>query len=114
MMHGQIGVESKLQEGSTFWFTARLEKQEGDHKLPQKYSRDLLDVRVLIVDDNATNRQILRHQILAWKMRPSTAASGAEALEILRAAAAVDKPYALALLDVQMPQMDGYHARDAP
>jgi two-component system, sensor histidine kinase and response regulator len=108
MMHGQIGVKSNLQEGSTFWFTARLAKQDGDQKLPQKYSSDLLDVRVLIVDDNATNRQILLDQTLAWKMRPGIAASGVEALEILRAAAATDEPYALALLDVQMPQMDGF------
>ena len=108
MMHGQIGVESKPGKGSNFWFTAQLEKQAGDAKSPRKYSHDLLDVRVLVVDDNATNRKILRHQILAWKMLPGSAASGAEALKILRAAAAAGKPYDLALLDVQMPEMDGF------
>jgi two-component system sensor histidine kinase/response regulator len=60
-----------------------------------------------VVDDNATNRQILVHQILRWKMQPDCAANGAEALEILRVAAIEGKPYDLALLDVQMPQMDG-------
>jgi signal transduction histidine kinase/DNA-binding response OmpR family regulator/amino acid transporter len=108
MMHGQIGVESKPGHGSNFWFTAELEKQAGDAKSPQKYSHNLLDVRVLVVDDNATNRTIFRHQILAWKMLPGSAASGAEALEFLRAAAVAGKPYDLALLDVQMPEMDGF------
>jgi CheY-like chemotaxis protein len=63
---------------------------------------------VLVVDDNAINRKILHHQILAWKMLPGSAASGLEALEILRAAAVEGKPYGLALLDVQMPEMDGF------
>jgi two-component system sensor histidine kinase/response regulator len=107
-MSGQIGVESTLGAGSNFWFTVQLEKQAGDAKSPQKYSHSLLDVRVLVVDDNATSRRILRHQILAWKMMPGTAANGPEALELLRAAAAAGKPYNLALLDVQMPEMDGF------
>jgi two-component system sensor histidine kinase/response regulator len=107
MMKGQIGVESKPGKGSNFWFTAQLEKQAGDAKSPRQYSHDLLGVRVLVVDDNATNRKILRHQILAWKMLPGGAVSGAEALEYLRAAAAAGKPYDLALLDVRMPEMDG-------
>jgi CheY-like chemotaxis protein len=67
----------------------------------------LFNLRVLVVDDNATNRQILRHQIFAWKMQKGSAASGFEALKILRAAAAAGAPYDLALLDMQMPEMDG-------
>ena len=108
-MHGEIGVQSKPGQGSNFWFTAQLEKQSGEVKSPRKYSHDLLEVRVLVVDDNATNRKILCHQILAWKMLPGSAqVSGAEALQILRTAAAAGKPYDLALLDVQMPAMDGF------
>ena len=80
-------------------------------KFPRQYSRDLFDVRVLVVDDNATNCKILHHQILAWKMLPGIAASGVEALEILRAAAVGGKPYDLALLDVQMPEMDDFMRR---
>ena len=110
IMEGQIGVESKPGEGSTFWFTAKLEKQAGHAESPRQYNQDLPDARVLVVDDNATNRKILFHQILAWKMQPDCVASGAEALEFLRAAAVGGKPYSLALLDVQMPEMDGLHA----
>jgi two-component system, sensor histidine kinase len=108
MMNGQIGVESILGEGSNFWFTVQLEKQAGNAKSPRKYDHSLLDVRVLVVDDNATSRRILRHQILAWKMTPGTAASGSEALEFLGTAADTGKAYDLALLDVQMPDMDGF------
>ena len=80
MMHGQIGVESKPGQGSTFWFTAQLEKQASGTTSPRQYNPDLFDVEVLVVDDSATNRQILHHQILTWKMLPASAASGAEAL----------------------------------
>jgi two-component system, sensor histidine kinase and response regulator len=105
MMEGEIQVESKPGEGSTFWFTARLEKQTTISR--PAYAGDLSAVRTLVVDDNATNRQILCHQVLAWKMQPASAASGLEALETLREAAQVGRPYELAILDVHMPGMDG-------
>ena len=108
IMEGQIGVESKTGEGSTFWFTAKLEKQVGHADSPRQYDQDLPDARILVVGDNATNRKILFQQISAWKMQPDCVASGAEALEYLRAAAEGGKPYSLALLDVQMPEMDGF------
>ena len=107
MMDGQIGVHSEPGHGSTFWFTSRLEKQAADAKAPERYSRDLSDLQVLVVDDNATNRQILSHQILSWNIKTDSAASGDEALTMLRASAAEGKPYDVALLDVQMPEMDG-------
>jgi two-component system, sensor histidine kinase and response regulator len=107
MMRGEIGVQSQPGNGSTFWFTAQLEKQAADAKPQESIQRDLLDVRVLVVDDNATNRQILRRQIVAWKMQPNSASSGREALNMLRAAATQGNAYDLAVLDVQMPEMDG-------
>ena len=108
LMKGQIGVQSEPGQGATFWFTAEFAKQSGpppDARL--EYNRDLFDLRVLVVDDNATNRQILRHQIVAWKMQKGSAASGHEALKILRSAVDTGKPYDVALLDMQMPVMDG-------
>ena len=65
-------------------------------------------MRVLVVDDNHTNRQILRKQIEAWKMQAASASSGDEALQRLRAAIGEGQAYDVALLDVQMPDMDGF------
>jgi PAS domain S-box-containing protein len=107
MMHGQIGAQSQQGKGSTFWFTAELEKQANAVKAPEKSFRDLFNFQVLVVDDNATNCEILRRQILAWRMQAHTAAGGVEALKLLRTAATECRPYDLALVDAQMPEMDG-------
>jgi len=107
LMHGQIGVESQPGAGSTFWFTSRFEKQSGE-PMPVE-TAGLANLRALVVDDNATNRKILQRQLESFGMRATAVASGPGALEALRDAARADTPYALALLDWQMPEMDGIH-----
>jgi two-component system sensor histidine kinase/response regulator len=105
IMEGQIGMQSRAGKGSKFWFTAKLKKQLSPAILRETHK--VCDLRVLVVDDNTTNRQILHHQLLAWNMQPGCATCGEEALKMMRDAAAAGKPYELALLDFQMPGMDG-------
>jgi len=105
-MGGEIGVESSEGHGSTFWFTAKFGlAQESAAVLTAK--GDLRNARVLLVDDNATNRKILHYQVTAWGMRDSMASSGPAALTALRRAVACQDPFAVVILDMHMPEMDG-------
>jgi PAS domain S-box-containing protein len=107
LMGGGIRVESEPGEGSTFYFTARFEKHSSEVSPGSRPRANLRGLKALIVDDNATNRAVLRQQITPWGMEVDDARGGAEALEKLRSAAERDEPYDIALLDMQMPQMDG-------
>ena len=106
LMDGEIGVESNPGEGSTFWFTTSLEKRPEANEGIEP-GGELRGLRVLIVDDNATNRKILCKQVAPWGMIPDAVDSGWRAMEYLRDAVGVGEPYDLAVLDMQMPNKDG-------
>jgi signal transduction histidine kinase/CheY-like chemotaxis protein len=108
LMGGKMGITSVPGEGSTFWFTATFEKQPTGSIQSPTPCTTLEKLRVLIVDDNATNRTILSHQLQSWGMIHAEADSGSQALELLRAAAIQGDAYDLALLDLMMPEMNGY------
>ena len=107
LMGGEIGVRSVPEKGSTFWFTARFEKQPDSRRSEVKSQAFLKNIRALIVDDNSTNRKILAHQLASWGILHDEAASARAGLQMLRSALQDGKPYDLAILDLMMPEMDG-------
>ncbi|MHC1741998.1 MAG: response regulator [Syntrophobacteraceae bacterium] len=107
MMHGEINVESTPSHGSTFRITVPLKLSTLPSQPSATPSADLRGVRVLIVDDNATNRSILHQQVLSWGMSNGSAADAREALKLLKDATAGEKPFRVAILDMVMPGMNG-------
>lgn len=109
-MNGEIGLESKSGRGSTFWFSLTLEKQNTgaaqsfDNKKQVQKNLELKGKRVLIVDDNQINRDVLMYQTRAWKMETVEANDGVTAIDTLEKSA---EPFDLVILDLQMPIMDG-------
>jgi len=109
LMHGRMWVESAVGRGSAFFFTAAFDRpQTAAHEPLVDKSRALDGLRVLVVDDNATNRRILQEMLASWHMTPTTVADAESALDALRAAAAGEKPFDVIISDRHMPVVDGF------
>ena len=114
LMDGEIGIDSSPGEGSTFWFTGKFAKQKKfSNNVDEPLPSNLNGIRVLIVDDNATNRKIMVHQSESWGMTAVEADSGRRALEMLHLSAAAGQAFDIALLDLMMPEMDGFQLANA-
>ena len=108
LMHGAIGIVSRPGQGSTFWVELELEKRPAPKPVIASEAANLAGIKVLVADDNATSRSLLGQQLGQWKMDAKDSVScGRDALERLVHAAQAGAPYRLALLDAQMPGMDG-------
>ena len=107
LMGSTIKVTSAEGLGSTFSFTLSMEISESEPLESKRVDHALEGIKALIVDDNTTNREILRHYLTAWGIEHSDCDNGQKALELMQQALADGKPYELILLDMDMPYMDG-------
>ncbi len=106
MMGGEIGVDSRPGEGSTFWFTLTLENAEAHETLEQKTG--LQGQRVLVADDNRTMRALLGQLLERWQVEHDLIDDGARVLAAMHAAADAGRPYDIAILDLEMPDTRGF------
>lgn len=107
-MNGEIGVENRMEGGSTFWFTARFPKQPGLATFPAQTSVALEHLCVCAVDDHCTNRQLLEQYFQYWKMDGTVVEDPRKCLALLQQQAQTGRPFDLAILDMEMPNMDGF------
>jgi len=107
LMGGTIGITSQEGEGSTFFFTAVFEKREAGKLADTETLANLTDLNILVVDDKEADRLLVTSLLTGWGCRYKEAYDGASALVLLEKEAAIGKPFDIALLDMQMPNMDG-------
>jgi two-component system, sensor histidine kinase and response regulator len=108
LMGGEIWVESEVGRGSKFHFTVQLKRETRVPRVPRSSIESLIGLRVLVVDDNETNRLILREMLANWEMHPTTVADADGAIQELRRAEQAGSPHHLVLTDVHMPGVDGF------
>lgn len=108
LMKGTLGLESSLRTGSMFWFQIPVSRASNPESRHSEACEVFMHMRVLVVDDNATNRHILDQYLNGWGVAHVTVSSGKEALEILRRTTGTKAMYNLAIIDGQMPEMDGF------
>ncbi len=106
LMGGSIRMESAPGQGSRFFVSLRLPKSRAPRR-ETRMEKPLEGARVLVVDDNQTNREILQQQLEGWRVHVSCAKSGEEALDLMIQAGRAEAPFELAILDMHMPGMDG-------